>query len=243
MKLIRIFAFLSPCLLAGCAAIEGWENRYGPDPAVPVEKVKLSTDRQLQIMDQFYRTTSCDTQDTECTYAITLAGFNFVDEQCDAYLHELFVLDKGRDRWKAGLQAADKMSNAVLATVTVSKTTMAIVAQSFGLSSQWLDIATDSYLYKTNPGTILHVVAELQRSYRDSTEKHKHLLISQPAIYSQIRGYLRLCMPPTIESKIENALAKSTGVSGNQSTGDGNRSSQNQSEGQGTAQATGLIVE
>ena len=240
MKLIGIFACLSPWLLAGCSAIEGWENRYGPDPTVPVEKVKLSTDRQLEIMDQLYRTTNCDTQDTECTYAITLAGFNFVDEQCDAYLHELFVLDKGRDRWKAGLQAADKMSNAVLATVTVTKTTMAIVAQSFGLSSQWLDIATDSYLYKTNPGTILHVVAELQRSYRDSTEKNKHLLISQPAIYSQIRGYLRLCMPPTIESKIENALAKATGVSGSRSTGDG---VQDRSEGQGTAQATGLIVE
>jgi hypothetical protein len=241
MKFLRVLVCLPA--LTGCAAFEGWENRYGPDPSLPVEKVRLSTDRQLSIMDEFYRTANCEVQNTECAYAITLAGFNFIDEQCDAYLHELFVLDKGRDRWKAGLQAADKMSNAVLATVTVSKTTMAIVAQSFGLSSQLLDVATDSYLYKTNPGTILHVVAELQRSYRDSTEKNKHLLVSQPAIYSQIRGYLRLCLPPTIESKIENALAKATGVSGNESVGDSGKTSKNQGDGQGTAQATSLVVE
>lgn len=242
MNLTRSFAFLAPFLLAACSAAEGWEHRYGPDPSLPVEKVRLSTAHQTEIMDQFYSTANCDAQDIECAYAITLAGFNFIDEQCDAYLHELFVLDKGRDRWKAGLQAADKMSNAVLATVSVSKTTMAIVAQSFGLSSQLLDVATDSYLHKTNPGTILHIVSELQRTYRDSTEKNKQLLVSQPAIYSQIRGYLRLCMPPTIESKIENALAKATGVSGQEAVA-APAEEPGKTDGQGTAQATGLVVE
>jgi hypothetical protein len=250
MKLTRILAFLAPSLLAACSAVDGWEYRYGPDPSVPLQKVKFSTAHQIDIMQQFDLAANCSVEgrvgSPECAYAITLAGFNFIDEQCDAYLHELFVMDKGRDRWKAALQAADKMSNAVLATVSVSKTTMAIVAQSFGLSSQLLDVSTDSYLYKTNPGTILHIVAELQRSYRDSTEKNKHLLVSHPAIYSQIRGYLRLCLPPTIESKIENALAKATGVSGKEAVEPPEKASAPNApgrDGQGTSQATGLVVQ
>jgi hypothetical protein len=212
---IGLFA---PILLAGCSAAEHWEYRYGPDNTLPIDKINASVAHQLDLIDRFQTVSACEPlEHPQCGYQVTLAGFNFIDEQCDIYLHELFVIDKERDRLKAGLQAADKMSNAVLATVDVSKTTMAIVAQSFGLSTQLLDVATDSYLYKTNPGTILHIVAELQTAYRANTEKNKAFLISHPAVYAQIRGYLRLCLPPTIESKIENALAKATADAGKNS--------------------------
>jgi hypothetical protein len=213
--ILRTVALFGATFLAACSAAEHWDYRYGPDNALPIEKINSSVAHQLELSDSFQIVAGCAPIDNpECGYRVTLAGFNFIDEQCDIYLHELFVLDKERDRLKAGLQAADKMSNAVLATVNVSKTTMAIVAQSFGLSTQLLDVATDSYLYKTNPGTILHIVDELQTAYRANTEKNKSFLISRPAVYAQIRGYLRLCLPPTIESKIENALAKATADSG-----------------------------
>jgi three-Cys-motif partner protein len=66
MNLTRSFAFLAPFLLAACSAAEGWEHRYGPDPSLPVEKVRLSTAHQTEIMDQFYSTANCDAQDIEC---------------------------------------------------------------------------------------------------------------------------------------------------------------------------------
>ena len=80
-------------------------------------------------------------------YIITLAGFNFVDEQCDAYLHELFIIDQDRDKLKAGLNSAGLVTNAILAATPASKTSMAIVAQAFGLSSQFTDTVANSYLY------------------------------------------------------------------------------------------------
>jgi hypothetical protein len=244
----RVIGLFAPILLAACSAAEHWDYRYGPDNTLPIEKFNASVEHQLDLIDRFQTAAGCEPiEDPRCGYQVTLAGFNFIDEQCDIYLHELFVLDKERDRLKAGLQAADKMSNAVLATVAVSKTTMAIVAQSFGLSTQLLDVATDSYLYKTNPGTILHIVDELQTAYRAATEKNKGFLISQPALYAQIRGYLRLCLPPTIESKIENALAKATANSGKNRDAASPRTESHARPGpvgtQAEAQATELVID
>ncbi len=246
MLAARIFAFVTPVLLSACSAAENWEYRYGPDTTLPITKIQSSAEHQLDMMSVFETTAGCSNGEgrPDCGYQITLAGFNFIDEQCDIYLHELFVLDKERDRLKAGLQAADKMSNAVLATVDVSKTTMAIVAQSFGLSTQLLDVATDSYLYKTNPGTILHIVDELQRAYRINTETNQGFLTSHPAVYAQIRGYLRLCLPPTIESKIENALAKATGASGKEApSGKTALRDSPRAETQAESQAIDLVIE
>ena len=201
--------------LSACSGLDGFQHRYGPDPQISPLVVDASITRQDQIMKRLYEAARCreDAGETgECLYAMTVAGFNFVDEQCDAYLHELFVLDKERDRLKSGILAADKLTNAVLAVSPASKVTMAIVAQAFGLTSEFVDVATDSYLYKANSGTVLHIVAELQSEYRDITFKNRNLIATIPNSYGQIRSYLRLCMPPTIESKIETALAKTTAV-------------------------------
>jgi len=200
--------------LAGCAGLDGWDNRYGPDPVMPSMKIESSVDHQQAIMTSLYRLTNCSQDDlsTECAYQVTVAGFNFIDEQCDAYLRELFIIDKERDRAKSFIGGADKLTNAVLAVSPASKVTMAIVAQAFGLTSTYIDVATDSYLYQTNAGSILHVVSELQKAYRDQSYAHQDMLKSIPDVYGQIRGYLKLCMPPTIESEIEKVIAKTIAI-------------------------------
>lgn len=146
----------------------------------------------------------------ECLYDAAVAGFNFVDEQCDTYLHELFVLDKERDRALTGIAAADKLTSAILGLTSASSGTMAIVAQAFGLTSQFVDSATSSYLYSSDAGTIFHVVSTMQKEYKTAVLGNPETLDSYPATYSAIRGYLQLCMPPVIESKIGGALASAT---------------------------------
>ncbi len=210
-------------LLSGCAGLADWDKRYGPDPRLPQVAVTNSVDHQHEIIAALYRLTDCSDgrSDPACRYQVTVAGFNFVDEQCDAYLRELFILDKERDRARTFLTSADKLTSVILAATPASKATMEIVAQAFGFSASYLNAATDSYLYKTNSGNILHVVAELQKAYRDQTAAHKDLLNSEPDVYAQIRGYLRLCMPPTIESKIEEVISASTSKPADTDTGPG----------------------
>jgi hypothetical protein len=220
----RIFSIIVfGLLLPGCAGLDDWDKRSGPDPSVPQVAVSNSVGHQHQIITALYSLTECNDgrKDDACRYQVTVAGFNFIDEQCDAYLRELFILDKERNRARTFLTAADKLTSVILSATPASKATMGIVAQAFGFSTSYLDAATDSYLYKTNSGNILHVVAELQKAYRDQTGAHKELLTSEPDVYAQIRGYLRLCMPPTIESKIEEVISASTAKPAENDTGPG----------------------
>ena len=191
MNIPRVAVFLmAVSLLGGCEAGAGFANRYGPDPAMPTTTVVASTDHQVAIMRKLAEAANCASppipQGTdeyrECLYRTTLVGFNFVDEQCDAYLHELFALDKERDRAKSAVSSAGLLTNAVLAVSPASKMTMAIAAQAFGLSASFIDVATDSYLFKTNPGVIFNIVATLQAQYRDNVAANKTLMIdSLPA--------------------------------------------------------------
>ena len=221
--------------LGACAngAVSGWSNRYGPDPAFPSAEVSKSADNQVAVLDAL-KVVSHNSAGQVDPYLLTLAGFNFVDEQCDAYLHELFVIDQDRDRLKQGIDVAGLVTNAILASTPASKASMAIVAQAFGLSSQFTDTVANSYLYGAHASTILGVVSKLQAAYRDQADKDKSQISSEPAVYYRIRGYLQLCMPPTIESKINDTLSSSTAVSGKAAT-------DSASGGSGTSKATKLI--
>lgn len=206
-----VMAICATFVLAGCEGAAGFGNRYGPSPEMPRLLVEASTSHQDYIMTKLASAAHCDASlvgDQECFYRTTLVGFNFVDEQCDAYLRELYALDKERDRANNAITSAGLLTNAVLAVSPASKVTMAIVAQAFGLSASYIDIATDSYLYKTDSGVIYSIVSSLQAQYRDNAFNNKELINSFPESYGFIRGYLRLCMPPMIESKITTALAK-----------------------------------
>ncbi len=134
--------------LGGCAngAVSGWSNRYGPDPAFPSAEVSKSADNQVAVLEAL-KVVSHNSAGQVDPYLLTLAGFNFVDEQCDAYLHELFVIDQDRDRLKQGIDVAGLVTNAILAATPASKASMAIVAQALGLSSQFTDTVANSYLF------------------------------------------------------------------------------------------------
>ena len=214
--------------MSGCAvseAVKGWDNRYGPDPAMPLAKVQESIKNQNGIMAELEN--QVQGKDGSINYMnVTLAGFNFVDEQCDAYLKELFAIDQERNRLKSGITDTGLMTNAVLTATSASKASMALVTSAFGLSGQFSDSFADSYLYGKHTSTILTVVQKLQTAERDKLGSAKSKPSSRPEAYGWIRSYLQLCMPPTIEAQMEQALvgSQATGpknADGNTATGTG----------------------
>ncbi|MFD2056255.1 hypothetical protein ACFSQT_25250 [Mesorhizobium calcicola] len=212
-KLVVSIGMLS--FLQGCSGLEGangWKYRYGPDPLMPYQTVHTSLINEQDIMDAFATTASRKNADYTW-YDTTIVGFNFIDEQCDAYLRELYALDHERDRLKSAISGTGLVVNAILAATPTAKVAMAIVAQAFGLTSQYADTFTNSYLYSGHSSTVLHVVSELQQAYRRQTIADKALINTEPESYQRIRGYLQLCMPPTIEAKIDEALGESKGSS------------------------------
>ncbi len=233
----RVLSSLCVAAVCGCASSpnnDPWTNRYGPDPALPGTLVNASADNQVIVMQALYKVAR-DPQGGVSPYNLTLAGFNFVDEQCDLYLHELFVIDQDRDKIKSAIDSAGLLTNAALAVSPASKLTMAVVTQAFGLSSQYTDTIANSYLYGVHPSTIFNIISKLQGAYRDQAEADMLKITSEPAAYARIRGYLQLCLPASIESKINETLSTSIAVSGKAATG-------STVSGPGSGQATRLVT-
>ncbi|MAS05939.1 MAG: hypothetical protein CL534_14835 [Ahrensia sp.] len=143
-------------------------------------------------------------------YDVTISGFNFVDEECDKYLRALFVLDKSGDRIKSGISSAGTLTNAILGATSTPANTIVVVAQAFGIAAEFSGVIKDSYLYNAEPRVIFSVVEKLQGAYRKQTASDRYEINSRATSYHRIRGYLRLCSAPTIEAKINEALAASS---------------------------------
>jgi hypothetical protein len=219
---LRLAFAVSVLMLAGCTALEtqrGWAFRNGPDSAMPATAIEASIVNQITIMDQFVLVADAKRNNQIDYYLVTLAGFNFIDEQCDAFLRELYAIDLERTRAKRGLEGAGLLAGAILQASPASKATIEIVAQAFGFAGLMTDTFANSYLINARPSTIFNVVSKLQREYQDLTERNKARLDSRPAAYAQIRGYLQLCMPVTIESQMNEHLVAGSALGGREATG------------------------
>lgn len=206
---------LSAFFASACTpqAVEGWAYRNGPDPTMPYEKrVAPHLSNQAKIMNAFRDSAiargGAPTSGKGIWYYAALEGYNFIDAECDQYMGELYALDHARDRFKSAVDSTGLLVNAIMATDPSSKVAMAIVAQAFGLTSKYVDTFANSYLYAGNSSTIKHVVDTMQDEYRRKVDPSA--ITSGPEAYHSIRGYLELCLPPTIEAKIDSALQAST---------------------------------
>lgn len=198
--------FAAGLAMAGCVAQDGWQYRYGPNHRMPAGQVAEIVRNQAEVMSLLRAQANSNDW-----YEVTLAGFNFVDEQCDAYLHELFVLDRTRNRLRSAITGTGTITQAILGVTPASKASIAIVAQAFGLASQLTDEFTNSYLFQSQSSNVVNIVGELQRQYRDQAGRdHAAIRPSMSAAYARIRGYLRLCLPPTIEAEVTKLLARAT---------------------------------
>ena len=206
-----ILAFLATSI-ASCSSTDetsvlrqSWQHRYGPSPAMSQTEALASASSQKAIVSAFLSVNGDQTD----YFGATLAGYNFVDEQCDTYMRALFVLDKDRELTKSGIDAIGQVTNAIIGVIPASKLTMGVVTQAFGLGGQFADDMFKGYLYGSSPGTISHVVDTLRAKYRSDTANAKSAINAGgvPTSYAYIRGYLRLCLPSTISASIDNALS------------------------------------
>ncbi len=193
----------------GGALKQAWNGRYGPSPTISESAAKQSANAQKEIVASFLKVTDTNKDAHPDYFAATLAGYNFVDEQCDAYLQALYVLDRERDSAKTSIDAVGQVTSAILGFIPASKLTMSIVTQAFGLGGQFTDDLFKGYLYGKSPGMISHVVDITRNKYRDETSAAKEDIQNGgvPLAYAHIRGYLKLCLPSTISASIETAIS------------------------------------
>jgi hypothetical protein len=209
----RAFVCASGCLwLAGCADVQDdfrrrFTDRYGPDPVMQYADVSATVARHQQIMAAFKM------NDARGWYDAAEAGMNYVDEKCDNYMRDLFIINRDHGRIDGILKVLDTTSNAALGVTGASKASMAILAQSFGLAEGVNDSVLKSYLFEQVPGVVADKVKAARVAYRDQIEGGgRDDAYTPDEAFKVVRNYLELCMPQTIEGKFLDTYVKSAPV-------------------------------
>jgi hypothetical protein len=212
VKTRLVFLIFVVAVLQGCSATDDLKRRYadrwGPDTTLVSDDVAATLGRQHSVMAGVVTLAYADSvlpgqpgilMTPANWYSVAQFGFNYVDEKCDLYMHDLFILNREHDRNDTIFKTVSSVSNAVISgtlAATNAKIPLLVVAQSFGLIN---DAAAKSYLFEQVPGLIADKVKQARLVYRDVVDKNKQAVIDEMSAYRAIKDYLSLCMPQTIE--------------------------------------------
>jgi hypothetical protein len=191
-------------LLADCKELD--RNR-GLNPFIQAGDVEIASQNQVRILNALAIDYNVSNSRSSYWYDVSVAGFNYVDDECRVYFNDLFFLNREKDEIKTGLAAAGATAAAIMGVTGASTQSIAIVAQAFGLGAISTDLVAGTFLYQVPPATALGFVKELQLAYRNGIADRKAMINSPSTSYHAIQDYLSLCLPPTIEAKIAEHVA------------------------------------
>ncbi len=216
--------------LTGCSEFRDlWTDRYGPDPTLGIktnvvarENVSEAVLRENGVVRALLEGNGFGKENMPRSvpewYSVILTGFNTVDDACQIYISDLWKFDRQKNRIKDIITASGAATAAIVgANTNASPATLTTLAQAFGLGSALTGSIGDSYLFAQDPATIGKLVKKLQVAYRNDLAKAivdpkavAYPINSPAAVYYHTREYLSLCLPPTIQGQIQDALAKTT---------------------------------
>ncbi len=198
--------FLFSWVVSGCSLTDTDATR-GLNPTLDAADVSRASYNTGAVLSALASDSGVGISSPGSWYEITVAGFNYVDDQCTAYFDKLFFLDRDREATKAALGAFGQTTNAILGVTGASALSIAVVAQAFGLASSVTDIVAGSYLYQLPPATTLSFVKTMQAAFRAGASEQKSQINGPATAYHIIQSYLSLCLPPTIEARLISHIA------------------------------------
>ena len=132
------------------------------------------------------------------------AGFNDIDERCDAYLA---WIDSRRRSTGPVLKQISDIGRATLAIMRLSGAGAApitIAGLAFGLATDTFTNVNSRLLFEINHSTVQAVVLNRQQQFRFGLPRN---IDNRPAAIYALRSYLRICMPFTIETDINTTIS------------------------------------
>ena len=150
---------------------------------------------------------------------IVLAGMEYADLKCEAYMAALIRLNRDKRTVSAELTALGTATAGIMAAAKSAAREVALAAIAFGFAGSTIDILGGNVLYELEPSSVRTLVRALQATYRESVPKG---YTSRPAAMNAIRGYAVLCTPAAIEAEVNHAV-KNAEPKGQAGSADGRR--------------------
>jgi hypothetical protein len=136
--------------------------------------------------------------------AFTEAGMNDIDQRCDAYLAWLDAQRRDRTPVLSQIAAMGAATGGIMGVTGVGTHAIAIVAMAFGLAGTTYANWNSRLLLDVDHSTVQIVVYTRQQQYRKANAGV--IVLDRAAAIYLLRGYLRICMPITIETDINTTV-------------------------------------
>jgi hypothetical protein len=132
------------------------------------------------------------------------AGMNDIDARCDAYLSWYDSRKRSQRPLISQINTTGRLVNAILLATSPTAATIGVVAEAFGFAEATVNNYHSRLLYEIDTSTLQALVLGNQRSFREGIAELKFQ--TKPAVEHALRSYLRICMPFSIETEVNNVL-------------------------------------
>ena len=208
-------ALTCTALLAGCAdALRGGIS----DPTAAQAETKQNITTAASYFDAMCRLAGrCPSRtnlanDQGAWEDIIQTSFNDIDERCGNYLRALEEVRRDKRLWKSVWTGVAVPGKALFGYTHPGERAIRLVAAAFDFTNEAGNELFSAALLKEEPFIVERVVRKLQTEYRILLDekfaalKHakKWRNIDAAIAHYVVRGYLRLCLPITIESELKS---------------------------------------
>ena len=141
---------------------------------------------------------------------LVYASMNDIDERCDMYIEALDEARRDNEAIGRQIKLIRDTTTAIVALADpTSAVAITVLNEAFSLAESSSNNYFSQMLLTLENGTVYGVVKKQQSAYRKALTSHGYIrkIYSKPTAYFAIRGYLRLCLPSTIESEVNSAIA------------------------------------
>ena len=201
-------------LVTGCTSLRDWRRFgyvQGLEPALDAGEASASTTNQEGVLLSLAHRANLRPANNDLANiksqewpTITEAGFNLVDEQCEKYIDALFWWNRYKRTTVTELSLVGAATAAILGIADASAAAIAITAAAFGLTAATVENIGNSVLYELEPSGVKTLVDRARATYRGDVSLDE--IKSRPTAVSVIQGYLALCLPASIETRVNEAI-------------------------------------
>ncbi len=136
--------------------------------------------------------------------SLVQAGMNDIDTRCDAYLAWYDSRKRSQKPVISQINTTARLVNAILLAYSPTSAAIGVVAEAFGFAQATVLNYHSRLLYEIDTSTLQALVLGNQRSFREGIAELKFQ--TKPAVEHALRSYLRICMPFSIETEVNNVL-------------------------------------
>jgi hypothetical protein len=210
--LLRALAVaLATLSLAGCATGLQEKRKYlgGVDVEINQTDVGGYAESQTAVMNHFVVLSGQATGDDSKVEwrRVVDAGIDYVDARCERYIDSIFWFNRAKNGVKSQIDIVGTATAGILGATEAAAKSISLTAIAFGLGSQSVENYGKGLLYEIDPASLREVVEKSQGAYIDGLQGVTYT--SRPAAMRAIRGYLVFCLPATLESQVNKAVANS----------------------------------